>query len=57
MDNVIDATQRFSERRLDADVARVNAAPHAQAQELQARVDAYVDALFAQDNYNPAGLP
>lgn len=45
MDNVIDASKQFSERRLSADVARVNAEPGTQA-----RVDAFVDALFAQHN-------
>lgn len=56
MDNVIDSTALFNfargvanaqryEARLAADVARVNAEPGAQA-----RVDAFVDALFTQHN-------
>ncbi len=47
MDNLIDATKRFSMRRLDADVARINAEPEAQA-----KVDAFVDALFLQHQHN-----
>lgn len=45
MDKIIDATKLFSQRRLDADVARINAEPGAQA-----KVDAFVDELFAQHN-------
>lgn len=45
MDNVINAQKQFGLRRLDADVARINGEPEAQA-----RVDAFVDALFLQHN-------
>lgn len=45
MANVIDAITVFSQRRLEADVARLNAEPLAQA-----KVDAIIDSLFAQHN-------
>lgn len=46
MDNVINAVQLFSRRRLDADVARINNEPMAQA-----AVDRFVDALFAEHDW------
>lgn len=45
MDNVINALELFSQRRLKADCERVNSEPGAQA-----KVDAFVDALFAEYN-------
>lgn len=46
MDKIIDAIKlSAAHRRLDADVARINAEPDAQA-----KVDAFVDELFRQHN-------